>query len=74
MVGDVTITANRSLYVDFTLPYIELGVGMVVPIEIGKAKNMWIFLEPLTVDLWLVSGVFFHFDRVYCLVHRTQNQ
>ncbi|XP_034700540.1 glutamate receptor 2.8-like [Vitis riparia] len=32
---------------------------MVVPIEIGKAKNMWIFLEPLTVDLWLVSGAFF---------------
>ena len=59
MVGDVTITANRSLYVDFTLPYTELGVGMVVPIEIGKAKNMWIFLEPLTVDHWLVSGVFF---------------
>lgn len=59
MVGDVTIISNRSLYVDFTLPYIELGVGMVVPIEIGKAKNMWIFLEPLTVDLWLVSGVFF---------------
>ncbi|CBI17829.3 unnamed protein product, partial [Vitis vinifera] len=59
VVGDVTITSNRSLYVDFTLPYTELGVGMVVPIEIGKAKNMWIFLEPLTVDLWLVSGVFF---------------
>ncbi|KAL6331906.1 hypothetical protein AAG906_020254 [Vitis piasezkii] len=59
VVGDVTITANRSLYVDFTLPYTELGVGMVVPIEIGKAKNMWIFLEPLTVDLWLVSGAFF---------------
>ncbi|RVW75482.1 Glutamate receptor 2.7 [Vitis vinifera] len=59
VVGDVTITSNRSLYVDFTLPYTELGVGMVVPIEIGKAKNMWIFLEPLTVDLWLVSGAFF---------------
>ncbi|KAL5804468.1 hypothetical protein ACOSQ3_031268 [Xanthoceras sorbifolium] len=32
-VGDITITANRTLYVDFTLPYTDLGVGMVVPKE-----------------------------------------
>ena len=57
--GDVTITENRSQYVDFTLPFTELGVGMVMPIESGKSKCMWIFLEPLTVDLWLVSGAFF---------------
>ncbi|KAM7496292.1 hypothetical protein LguiA_020706 [Lonicera macranthoides] len=50
VVGDTTITANRSLYVDFTLPYTDLGVGMVV--RIGN-KNMRIFLEPLDVDLWM---------------------
>ncbi|URE08206.1 hypothetical protein MUK42_04415 [Musa troglodytarum] len=30
VVGDVTIRANRSLYVDFTLPFTESGVSMVV--------------------------------------------
>lgn len=59
VVGDVTITSNRSQYVDFTLPYTELGMGMVMPIETGKTKSMWVFLEPLTVDLWLVSGALF---------------
>ncbi|XP_038981733.1 glutamate receptor 2.2-like [Phoenix dactylifera] len=29
VVGDVTIIANRSLYVDFTLPYTESGVSML---------------------------------------------
>ncbi|KAK0590887.1 hypothetical protein LWI29_032832 [Acer saccharum] len=48
-VGDVTITANRSLYVDFTLPYTEVGVGMIAPK--GSNNNMWIFLKPLTTDL-----------------------
>ncbi|KAK1568375.1 hypothetical protein Q3G72_023745 [Acer saccharum] len=54
-VGDVTITANRSLYVDFTLPYTDVGVGMIPK----DSKNMWIFLKPLTTDLWLSSAAFF---------------
>lgn len=51
MVGDVTILANRSTYVDFTLPYTESGVIMVVRNK--KSINMWIFLKPLRWDLWL---------------------
>ncbi|KAI5675431.1 hypothetical protein M9H77_06381 [Catharanthus roseus] len=51
VVGDVTILANRSTYVDFTLPYTESGVIMVVRNK--KSINMWIFLKPLRWDLWL---------------------
>ncbi|KAL4298271.1 hypothetical protein GQ457_12G019310 [Hibiscus cannabinus] len=39
VVGDVTIVANRSLFVDFTLPYTESGVSMLVPIRDNKKKN-----------------------------------
>ncbi|KAJ0985058.1 hypothetical protein J5N97_003414 [Dioscorea zingiberensis] len=60
VVGDTTIIANRSLYVDFTLPYTESGVSMIVPIKEDK-RNMWIFLEPLTTDLWLGTLTFFFF-------------
>ncbi|XVE72652.1 hypothetical protein DITRI_Ditri11bG0055300 [Diplodiscus trichospermus] len=56
VVGDVTITANRSLYVDFTIPYTDIGVGIVAP---TKSKDMWIFLKPLTPQLWLTM-VGFH--------------
>ncbi|KAK3183652.1 hypothetical protein Dsin_030938 [Dipteronia sinensis] len=55
-VGDITITANRSLYVDFTLPFTDLGVGMIAP---KGSNNMWIFLKPLTTDLWLSTAAFF---------------
>ena len=48
--------SNRSLYVDFTIPYTDIGVGMVVP---NKNKNMWIFLKPLSVDLWITTAAFF---------------
>ncbi|KAL5737984.1 hypothetical protein ACOSP7_030745 [Xanthoceras sorbifolium] len=71
-VGDITITSNGSLYVDFTLPYTDFGVGMVVPKE--TTNNMWIFLEPLKVDLWLSSaGLFIMTGFVVWLIERPIN-
>ena len=32
-VGDITIRENRFLSVDFTLPYTESGVFMLVPMK-----------------------------------------
>ncbi|KAE8099904.1 hypothetical protein FH972_017848 [Carpinus fangiana] len=59
VVGDTTIIANRSNFVDFALPYTESGVSMVVPIQDNRPKNAWVFLKPLTWDLWMTSGCFF---------------
>nr|XP_028962549.1 glutamate receptor 2.8-like [Malus domestica]XP_028962550.1 glutamate receptor 2.8-like [Malus domestica]XP_028962551.1 glutamate receptor 2.8-like [Malus domestica]XP_028962552.1 glutamate receptor 2.8-like [Malus domestica]XP_028962553.1 glutamate receptor 2.8-like [Malus domestica] len=61
VVGDTTIRANRSLYVDFTMPYTESGVVMVVPSRDTRSKNAWVFLKPLTWDLWLTTFCFFIF-------------
>ncbi|KAG8050145.1 hypothetical protein GUJ93_ZPchr0009g1555 [Zizania palustris] len=47
-VGDITVRYNRTLYVDFTIPYTESGVAMIVPVKENKNKNMWIFLKPLS--------------------------
>ncbi|KAL6295912.1 hypothetical protein ACE6H2_004054 [Prunus campanulata] len=71
-VGDITIRANRSLYVDFTLPYTESGVFMVVPIKDNKSKTAWVFLKPLTWELWVTSGCSFIFIGfvVWVLEHR----
>ncbi|KAL0642704.1 hypothetical protein Bca4012_040994 [Brassica carinata] len=54
-VGDITITANRSMYVDFTMPFTEMGLGTVAP----KETSMWVFFHPLKRDLWITSAAFF---------------
>ncbi|KAH0853846.1 hypothetical protein HID58_092834 [Brassica napus] len=59
VVGDITITANRSMYVDFTLPYTESGVSMLVPLRDNENKNTWVFLKPWSLDLWITTGCFF---------------
>ncbi|PRQ27947.1 putative ionotropic glutamate receptor, metazoa [Rosa chinensis] len=50
-VGDITIRANRSLYVDFTLPYTESGISMIVPIkDKNDAKNTWVLEHRINKD------------------------
>ena len=72
MVGDITIVYNRSLYIDYTLPFTESGVSMIVPIVDNNSKNAWVFMKPLTRDLWVTSFLFFVFIAfvVWVLEHR----
>ncbi|KAG6644194.1 glutamate receptor 2.1-like [Carya illinoinensis] len=76
VVGDTTIVANRCSYVDFTLPYSESGVSMVVQVKDDKKKNFWIFLKPLSLDLWLTTGAAFVIIGVviWVLEHRINNE
>ncbi|XP_035844114.1 glutamate receptor 2.2 [Helianthus annuus] len=54
VVGDTTITANRSLYVDFTIPYTDLGVGTVAR-DNHNQRKLWWFLEPLDTHMWVAT-------------------
>ncbi|KAJ0809595.1 putative periplasmic binding protein-like I [Helianthus annuus] len=54
VVGDTTITANRSLYVDFTIPYTDLGVGTVTRDD-QNLRKIWWFLEPLDARMWIAA-------------------
>ncbi|CAN6272195.1 unnamed protein product [Urochloa humidicola] len=63
-VGDITIRYNRSLYVDFTLPYTESGIAMVVPVKESVEKNAWIFLKPLTPGMWFGTIILFIYTGI----------
>ncbi|KAI9117304.1 hypothetical protein K1719_011470 [Acacia pycnantha] len=71
VVGDVTIVANRSDYVDFTLPYTRSDVKMLVKVRHDPRLQMWIFVRPFNWDLWLsiafvsvfVGGIILFMER-----------
>ena len=76
-VADITMTANRSNYVDFTLPYEATAIAMVVPVRDQRSSKLtWVFLKPLRYDLWLVSAVFFLFTGfvVWAIEHRSNDE
>ncbi|KAK1588735.1 hypothetical protein Q3G72_026523 [Acer saccharum] len=75
VVGDITIIANRTYHVDFTLPYSESGVTMLVPVTHGKHIDMWIFLQPWRWDLWVAVIASFVFMGIVIRImeHPTVN-
>ncbi|XP_023893526.1 glutamate receptor 3.6 [Quercus suber] len=58
VVGDITITTNRTKMVDFTQPYIESGLVVVAPVW-KLNSSAWAFLRPFTPLMWCVTGISF---------------
>ncbi|GAB2228440.1 hypothetical protein Droror1_Dr00010279 [Drosera rotundifolia] len=56
VVGDVTISANRSEHVEFTQPYAKSGLGIIVPFKSKEYRKAWLFAKPFTWSLWLISA------------------
>lgn len=57
-VGDIAIVTNRTKVVDFTQPYMESGLLVVVPVKKEKSSP-WAFLKPFSLPMWCVTGAFF---------------
>jgi glutamate receptor, ionotropic, plant len=68
IIGDITIRYNRTLYADFSVPYTESGVAMIVPVKEAASRNSLIFLRPLTVDLWFACFAFFVYTGIVILI------
>lgn len=54
VVGDVTILADRADKVEFTQPYAESGLSMIVPLKFEESA--WMFMKPFTWQMWVVTG------------------
>ncbi|XP_078428694.1 glutamate receptor 2.8-like [Wolffia australiana] len=72
VVGDVTILANRSKIVDFTLPFMASGLRIIVRVKTPLAAEEWIFMKAFNKDLWFTIPVFFLFTGfvVWTIEHR----
>ncbi|WVZ07232.1 hypothetical protein V8G54_020578 [Vigna mungo] len=54
--GDTSIMAYRYHLVDFSQPYVESGIDMVVTEQSAKSKETWLFLEVFTKETWLMMA------------------
>ncbi|GLJ39324.1 hypothetical protein SUGI_0802600 [Cryptomeria japonica] len=75
VVGDATILWSRSLNVDFTQPYTQTGLVMMVPLERVRGRT-WSFLHPFSAGLWAIAGAFFVFTAflVWLMEHEDNNE
>lgn len=56
VVGDVAIVARRCQNADFTHPYTESGLVMIVPVQKSGNKTL-LFLKPFTRAMWILVAV-----------------
>ncbi|GFR26889.1 glutamate receptor ionotropic, kainate 2 [Trichonephila clavata] len=52
-VADFTITYEREQVVDFTMPFMNLGIGILFRRPIRKIPKLFWFLRPLSLEVWM---------------------
>ncbi|KAL2459910.1 Glutamate receptor 3.2 [Abeliophyllum distichum] len=74
-VGDIAIVTNRTKIVDFTQPYIDSGLVVVVPVQ-KLNSSAWAFMRPFTPLMWGVTAAFFLIVGavVWILEHRMNDE
>ncbi|KAJ6423652.1 hypothetical protein OIU84_024596 [Salix udensis] len=55
VVGDVVLLAKRYQYAEFTNPYTETGLMLIVPAVSGRRE--WSFITPFTKSMWVLIAV-----------------
>ncbi|XP_053208599.1 glutamate receptor ionotropic, kainate 2-like [Panonychus citri] len=56
---DLTITHERQTGVDFTIPFITLGISILHSKPKAAALNLWAFLDPFSLEVWLYTATAF---------------
>ncbi|XP_013173526.1 PREDICTED: glutamate receptor ionotropic, kainate 2-like [Papilio xuthus] len=52
-ISDITITSERSAVVEFSMPFMSLGISMLVRERDPQQPDMFSFIKPLALDVWL---------------------
>lgn len=65
---DLTITYNREQVVDFTMPFMNLGISILYRKPVKQPPNLFSFLSPLSLDVWCYMAVSFFFLMVLARV------
>ena len=54
-VGAMTINFAREAVIDFTKPFMNLGISILFKIPSGKPTRLFSFMNPLAVEIWYAS-------------------
>ncbi|CAB3367848.1 Hypothetical predicted protein [Cloeon dipterum] len=53
-VGSMTINYARESVIDFTKPFMNLGISILFKVPTDKESTFFTFMNPLGLDIWLV--------------------
>ena len=59
-IADLTISSQREKVVDFSMPFLDLGISILFVSAPSKSINLFSFMTPLSAEVWilmLVGGI-----------------
>ncbi|KAL8581027.1 hypothetical protein ACOMHN_048061 [Nucella lapillus] len=56
-IASLTITAERERYVDFSKPFMEIGVTIIIKKPQHQRPGVFSFMEPLSIEVWVCITV-----------------
>ncbi|XP_028760980.1 glutamate receptor 2.9 isoform X2 [Neltuma alba] len=73
IIGDITIVVSRTNCVDFTMPYLDSSVSMVVKVR-SDSKSMWILFRPFDWLLWFILVMILVAATVFVIILEKQKE
>ena len=56
-ITDLTITYEREQAVDFSMPFMNLGISILYKKPQKKPPDLFSFLSPLSLDVWIYTAL-----------------
>ncbi|KAK9873338.1 hypothetical protein WA026_022143 [Henosepilachna vigintioctopunctata] len=56
---DLSLTHQRQKVVDFSLPFMSLGISILYKHSEAKSFNMFAFLDPFSTDVWVYTATLY---------------
>ncbi|XP_061714412.1 glutamate receptor ionotropic, kainate 2-like isoform X1 [Cydia pomonella] len=73
-VSDLTITSERNAVVDFSIPFMSLGISMLFKVDPPPDPDMFSFVNPLSTDVWLYLAVVYIITSLVLLICARMSQ
>lgn len=67
-ITDLTITSEREKAVDFTLPFMNLGISILYRKPEPVPPSLFTFASPFSVDVWAMVAVAYFFVSISLFV------
>lgn len=72
--GDLTISEEKLKHVDFSQPYTESGLVLIVPIQSKLPSQVWLFMKPFTTEMWgLIIAITIYNGLTVWLIERNHD-
>ncbi|KAL4716097.1 hypothetical protein ACJJTC_013874 [Scirpophaga incertulas] len=71
---DLSITSERNAVVDFSIPFMSLGISMLFREPDPEPPDMFSFIQPLALDVWLYLATTYIFVSFVLLICARMSQ